>query len=108
MNEVLDNLESRWVTTFITLTSCQRSWNYYLTIFSVTCITWIFNLFGRFKMDIRDFQYVYKGLKLITEAFRDYLMIKKRDCLNSFFKAVFMHVRLYKIAWHGTNEFDKL
>ena len=56
MNEVLDNLESRWVTTFISLTACQRSWNCYLTVFSVACITWTFDLFGSFKMKVQAFQ----------------------------------------------------
>ena len=27
VNEVLENLESRWVTKFISLTACQRFWN---------------------------------------------------------------------------------
>ena len=53
----------------------------------------------------RGFQCVYKSLKLIIETLRDYLMMKKRDCFSNkqdiFFKAVFMHVRLWKIAWQG-------
>ena len=56
-------------------------------------------------MNVRAFQCVYRGFKLIIEALRDYLMMKKRDCFgnkqDSFLKAVFMHVRLWKIAWQG-------
>ena len=73
-----------------------------LRVFSVSCVTWTFDIFGNFKMNVRAFQYVYKGIKPIIEALRDYLMIKKRDCFSkkqdSFLKAVFMHVRLWKIA----------
>ena len=51
------------------------------------------------------FQCVYKGFKLIIEVLRDYLMMKKQDCFSnkqdSFLKAVFMHVWLWKIAWQG-------
>ena len=82
VNEVLDNLESRWVTTFISLTVCQRSWNYYLTGFDVACVTWSFDIFGSFKMKAQTFQFVYKGLRLIIESLKHYLMIKKRDFLD--------------------------
>ena len=56
-------------------------------------------------MNVQACQYVYKGLKLIIEALRDYLMMKKQDCFSnkqdSFLKVVFMHVWLWKIAWQG-------
>ena len=69
-----------------------------LTVFSHACVTWTFDIFGNFKTNSQAFQYVYKGLKFIIEALRDYLMMKKRDC---FLKVVFMLVRLWKIAWQG-------
>ena len=76
-----------------------------LAVFSVTCVTWTFDIFGNFKTNVRAFQCVYKGLKLIIEVLRDYLMMKKQDCFSnkqdSFLKAVFMHVWLWKIAWQG-------
>ena len=41
----------------------------------------------------------------MIEVLRDYLMMQKRDCFSnkqdSFLKAVFMHVWLWKIAWQG-------
>ena len=56
-------------------------------------------------MKAQTFQCVYKGLKLIIEALRDYLMMNKRDCFtnkqDSILKVVFMHDRLWKIAWQG-------
>ena len=76
-----------------------------LTVFSLACVTWTFDIFGKFKINVRAFQCFYKGLKLIIEALRDYLMMKNRDCFSnkqdSFLKAVFMHVWLWKIAWQG-------
>ena len=60
-------------------------------------------------MDVHAFQCVYKSLKLIIEAFEEYLMMKKRDCFgtkqDSFLKVVFMHVRLWKITWQGYERF---
>ena len=56
-------------------------------------------------MESHAFHCVYKGLKLIIEALRDYLMIRKQDYLgnkqDNFSKAIFVHVRLWKITWHG-------
>ena len=76
-----------------------------LAVFSVACVTWTFDIFENFKTDVQAFQCVYKDLKLMVEALEDYLMLKKRDCFgnkqDSFLKAVFMHVRLWKIAWQG-------
>ena len=76
-----------------------------LAVFSIVCVTWTFDIFGNFKTNTRAFQCVYRGFKLIIEALRDYLMTKKRDCFSnkqdSFLKAVFMHDRLWKIAWQG-------
>ena len=73
-------------------------------IFSVTCATWTFDIFGNFKTNMRAFQcFEHKGFKLIIEVLRDYLMMKKQDCFSnkqdSFLKAVLMHVWLWKIAW---------
>ena len=77
----------------------------FFAAFSVACVTWTFDIFGNFKMDTWTFQYVSKGFKLIIDVLGDYLMIKKRDCLDnkqdSFPKVVFVHVRLWKIARHG-------
>ena len=74
-----------------------------LAVFNVACLIWTFDIFENFKMNTRAFQCVYKDLKLLFETLRDYLMIKKRDCLgnkqDSFSNAVFVHVRLWKIAW---------
>ena len=76
-----------------------------LTVFSLACVTWTFDIFGNFKINVRAFQCVYKGLKLIIEALKDYLMMKKRDYFgnkqDNFLKTVFMHVRLWKTAWQG-------
>ena len=55
----------------------------YLTIFSVACITWTFDIFRNFKMVARAVQSVYKGLKLIIETLGVYLMIKKQICLGN-------------------------
>ena len=68
-------------------------------------------------MDARVLQCVYKSLKLIIEALKDYLMMKKRDYFgnkqDNFLKTVFMHVRWWKTFDYGKlhgkvmNEFDK-
>ena len=76
-----------------------------LTVFSVSSVTWTFDIFGNFKMNVRAFQYFYKGIKPIIEALRDYLIMNERDCLgnkqDSFPTIVFMYVWLWKIAWQG-------
>ena len=55
------------------------------------------------------FQCVYKGLKLIVEALRDYLMMKKQDCFtnkqDSFLKAVLCMFGYGKLHGRGMNEF---
>ena len=69
-----------------------------LAVFSIACVTWTFDIFGNFKTNVWTFQCVYKGFKLIIEALRDYLMMKKQDCFSNkqdiFLKTIFMHVRL--------------
>ena len=75
-----------------------------LTVYSLACVTLTFDIFGNFKINVRAFQCVYKGLKLIIKALRDYLMMKKRDCFSnkqdSFLKAVFMHDRIcHALGW---------
>ena len=42
-----------------------------LTVFSVACVTWIFDIFENFKTSVWTFQCVYKGLKLIIEVLKD-------------------------------------
>ena len=51
----------------------------FLTTFSITCITWTFDIFENFKMNVQAFQCVYKGFKLVIETLRDYLIMKKNE-----------------------------
>ena len=34
-----------------------------LTVFSLACVTWTFDIFGNFKINVWAFQCVYNGLK---------------------------------------------
>ena len=84
----------------------------FLTVFSVSSVTWMFDIFGNFKMNVRAFQCVYKCLKLIIDALGDFLIMKTRDCLgnkqDSFPKAVLCMFSYEKLHDMGTNEFGKL
>ena len=98
-------IKETWLENIWVKFECFRARFDCLIVFSIAWVTWIFDIFRHFKMDARDFQYIYKSLKLIIEALEDYLMMKKRDCFgnkqNSFLKTVFMLVRLWRIAWQG-------
>ena len=54
----------------------------------------------------------YKGLKLIIEVLRDYLMMKKRDCFSnkqdSFLSQFLCMIDYEKLHGKGMNEFGML